>query len=110
MSAVDTRINELASAAVDIAMLPKMEVRHEGGYWLNSELEKLYSAHLFTEDQRLDFMAVIKILFDVIWREAAEDSSDLKPMDMGDTSLAGLVRVAEEGIAEMDRKAWEEDD
>lgn len=110
MSQVDVRIKQLADAAVDIAMIANPDIRHKGGFWLNGELDDLFSNHLFTEDQRLDFMAVVKIMLDVIFRDAVEDTSDLAPMDLGATSLAGMVRIAEEGVAEIDRKAWEESD
>jgi hypothetical protein len=108
MSKVDDRINELATAAVDIAIIKDPAKRHRGGFWLESELDDLWSKHLFTQEQRYEFMAVIKILFDVIWRDAVEESADLAPMEVGKSELTKLIQIAESEATEVDRKAWEE--
>lgn len=76
MSALSDRIHELQSAAVDIAQIPDPALRLQGGLWLDNELKKLHETHLFTEDERIEFMAVVKILIDVI----LVDREPLAPM------------------------------
>lgn len=74
---IDAEIQRLAEAAVDIAKIKNPDKRHNGGWWLHGQLESLYENHLFTQEQRLDFMAVVKILLDVIFSDAVETSEDL---------------------------------
>lgn len=76
---VDTDIQRLADAAIDIANIKDSDLRHRGGYWLHGELNRLYEDHLFTEDQRLDFMVVVKMLLDVIFSDAVDSAADLRP-------------------------------
>lgn len=95
MSELDNEIKRLADAAIDIATIQIPMLRHKGGFWLQGELEKCFESHLFSEDQRIDFMAVVKILLDVIFRDAVESSADLVPMDVGKTAFADMVKIAE---------------
>lgn len=95
MSKLDDEIKRLADAAVDIALLKNPTLRHKGGFWLQGELERCFESHLFSADQRIDFMAVVKILLDVIFRDAVENSSDLVPMEMGETAFSEMVKIAE---------------
>ena len=67
------RIAELGVAARDIAMIPDPKLRHEGGFWLHAELARLDDGYVMTKDERLDFMAVLKVMFDAIFRDAKED-------------------------------------
>lgn len=76
---MDSEIQRLSRAAVDIAIIENQETRHRGGLWLQAQLEGLYDTrwNLWTAEERLDFMAVVKTLLDVIFRDAVEDTSDL---------------------------------
>lgn len=98
-TAVDNEIKRLADAAVDIASIPNPAVRHKGGFWLNSELTSLYENHLFSEDQRIDFMVIVKIMLDVIFRDAIEEVADLKPFEAFSSALEDHVRTAEKVAA-----------
>jgi len=110
MSELDNEIKRLADAAVDICSVPTPAIRHRGGLWLQGELENCFESHVFTEEQRIDFMVVVKIMLDVIFRDVAEDASDLgAQMEVGKTELAQLVRKAQEAAAESDYQEWMKD-
>lgn len=95
---VDQEITRLAEAAVDIAQIPDPKMRHQGGFWLQGQLESVYDNHLFTEDQRLDFMAVVKIMLDVIFRDAVEDASDLKQFEVDAPRMDRYLDAAKHGL------------
>lgn len=70
---LETEIKRLGEAARDIAEIQEPNLRHRGGFWLNNELEHLFSRNIFTPEERLDFMAVVKVMLNVIFRDATEN-------------------------------------
>lgn len=77
MSTVDNELQRLGIMAVNISQIPNKEERHKAGWNLNSELVSLYDNHLFTQNQRLDFMAVVRIMFDHIFHDAIVESAGI---------------------------------
>lgn len=80
MSKLDERIKELTNAAIDIANIPNPTVRHKGGWWLNTELVSLFNSHVFSQEQRLNFMVVTKIMLDVIFADATDNPDGFEEM------------------------------
>jgi len=76
-------LDRLAEAAVDIARIPDATKRHRGGYWLHGQLDDLFEKTPtfpgFPQEEWLDFMAIVKVLLDIIFRDAVEEPSDLIP-------------------------------
>jgi hypothetical protein len=95
---LDTRLKELADAAIDISQIAKPEVRHKGGFWLNGQLVELYEDHIFTYDQRIEFMTIVKIMLEVIFRDAVEDTSDLHEIDVPTSANMEMFQIAREQI------------
>lgn len=94
---MNNEIQRLTDAAVDIAQIDDMNQRHKGGLWLEGELEALYDTSwaTFTVDERTDFQVVTKILLDVIFRDAVQDSLDLVGgADMSSGSASQQVSAA----------------
>lgn len=96
MSNLDNEIKRLSEAAIDIAMLPNPQLRHKGGWWLHGQLDSLFESHLFTEDQRIEFMVVVKILVDVIFRDAVEGGTGFIPPP-DESKMVEMMKTAQNG-------------
>ena len=101
MSGLDTELDRLANAAVDIAMIPKPELRHKGGFWLHGELEGCWEKHVFSYDQRVSFMSIVKILLDIIFRDAVEGPEDMKEFGALPSLYTPYVQAAQKGALEL---------
>jgi hypothetical protein len=67
-------IDRLTEAATDIGNIPDPDLRYDGGMWLNQQLTNCDDTYTMTKEERLDFMATVKYMFDVVFRDAKEES------------------------------------
>lgn len=71
---LNTELKDLADFATDVAKISDPKLRHEGGWVLNGKLDRCYQDHLFSDEQHVEFMAIIKIMLDVIFADAVENN------------------------------------
>ena len=79
MSAVHDELKKLQDAAVAIAAQEDVTIRHKGGMWLEYQCRQFEEQFRPLDDLsierevKIEFMAVLKILFDAILVDALED-------------------------------------
>ena len=97
MSRLDIKQKRLTDADIDIAKIPNPAIRHKGGFWLQGELVTCFDAHIFSYEQRIEFMTIVKVLLDIIFRDAVDDTGDLSEFGFDGLAKSEALTAAQRG-------------